>query len=69
MSKPYVQTVQYLEYRVWHTYIDPQVQGSEFTNFQKEFGVHIWWFCSTHEYFDFTKFQLQTPPTNIRTRT
>ena len=28
---------------------------------EMEFGAETWWFCSPHEYYKTTEFQLQTP--------
>ena len=29
---------------------------------EKELEAHIWWFCSTHEYYKTTKYEPPTPP-------
>ena len=33
-----------------------------------ELEAHIWWFCSTHEYFETTKYQLPTPSLSAPSR-
>ena len=30
-----------------------------------ELEADIWWFCSTHEYYKTTKYELRTPPPAI----
>ena len=41
---------------------------SELEQFPMDFGAETLWFCSSHEYSKFTKFQFQTPPGSAPTR-
>ena len=38
------------------------------THSKVELKAHIWWFCSTHEYFETTKYELSTPTMSESTR-
>ena len=45
---------------------EPEVQGTFGSNFwmghlELDYEANIWWFCSTHEYYKTTKYELPTP--------